>query len=121
MPRQDNSIPPFSSFEPLLAQPYTPALFASSLVPDGLPEPSELVRMAKAIHPHWAERKQERRGRSIIPDVNVVILLTLTFFSHIYFHSLTNLMMVMCTFASVGARSSRSAKLGEWRPHRSIR
>ncbi|KIM33675.1 hypothetical protein M408DRAFT_14308 [Serendipita vermifera MAFF 305830] len=67
----DNSIPPFPSFEPLLSQPYTPALFATSLVPDGLPDPSDLIRMAKAIHPHWAERKQERRGRTIMPDVNL--------------------------------------------------
>ncbi|CAG8546714.1 15240_t:CDS:2, partial [Acaulospora colombiana] len=67
----DSSCPPFSFFQPLFQMPYTPSLFASSLIPDGLPDPSELAQMAKGIYPHWAERKGERKGRSIIPDVNL--------------------------------------------------
>jgi len=96
-------------------------MFARSLVPEGLPDQCELVRMAKAIHPHWAERKQDRRGRSIMPDVNVLILFTLTALSHICFCSLTNLMRVTCTFASVDEKSSQSARLDEWRRRRLIR
>ncbi|KAG8826414.1 Enhancer of polycomb-like protein 1 [Serendipita sp. 401] len=66
----DQSYPPFSFFEPLLSQPYAPSLFASCRVPAGLPKPEDLTLMAKYIYPHWAERKKERRGRSIIPDIN---------------------------------------------------
>ncbi|KAG8834822.1 Enhancer of polycomb-like protein 1 [Serendipita sp. 399] len=67
----DQSYPPFSYFEPLLSQPYAPSLFASCRVPAGLPKSEDLAVMAKYIYPHWAERKKERRGRSIIPDVNL--------------------------------------------------
>lgn len=67
----DQSYPQFSFFEPMFLQPYSPSLFASFLVPQGLPDPKDLCVMARAIFPHWLERKKDRRGRSIIPDVNL--------------------------------------------------
>lgn len=68
---QSQDYPSWSFFDPLFQQPYVPSLFASSLVPEGLPSPSELVVMARGIYPHWLERKAERKGRSIVPDVNL--------------------------------------------------
>jgi enhancer of polycomb-like protein len=69
--QQSQDYPSWSFFDPLFQQPYVPSLFASSLVPEGLPPTNELVVMARGIYPHWLERKTERRGRSIIPDVNL--------------------------------------------------
>lgn len=46
-------------------------MFALYNVPDWVPTPAHLTRLARAIYPHWRERRLERGGHPIIPAVNV--------------------------------------------------
>ena len=65
------SIPPFSFFEPFMASPLPPSTFATFTVPSDIPEPDKLFRLAQSIHPHWHMRRVDRKGRPIIPDINL--------------------------------------------------
>lgn len=46
-------------------------MFAAFAVPAWIPQPAQLLRLAKAIYPHWRERRIERGGHRIIPALNV--------------------------------------------------
>ena len=48
-----------------------PSTFALYNVPDWVPTPAHLTRLARVIYPHWRERRLERGGHPIIPAVNV--------------------------------------------------
>lgn len=45
--------------------------FPTYACPSGVPVPGILCRMAKAIYPHWKERRLLSEGKSIIPQLNV--------------------------------------------------
>ncbi|KAJ7493445.1 enhancer of polycomb-like-domain-containing protein [Mycena galericulata] len=62
--------PPFSDYNDTFAAPLVPADFAAFTVPSWIPPPSTLVRIARAVYPHWKERRLEREGHRIIPILN---------------------------------------------------
>jgi hypothetical protein len=65
------SIPSFSFFEAYMASPLPHSIFATFIVPPDIPEPDKLFRLAQSIHPHWHLRRVDRKGRPIIPDINL--------------------------------------------------
>ena len=65
------SIPSFSFFEAFVASPLPPSTFATFTVPRDIPDPDKLFRLAQSIHPHWHMRRVDRKGRPIIPDINL--------------------------------------------------
>ena len=69
--QQGNCIPPFSDYNDDFANELSTNHFVGFLRPANLPPPPTLVRMAKAIYPHWRERRIEREGHRIIPILNV--------------------------------------------------
>ena len=67
------TFPPFSDYQETFLSPLLPATFATYVVPEWVPTPANLVRIARAIYPHWRERRIERGGHRIIPALNVNI------------------------------------------------
>lgn len=63
--------PPFSDYQDTFSSPLAPSDFAAFTVPSWIPPPSALLRIARAIYPHWKERRLEREGHRIIPTLNV--------------------------------------------------
>ena len=64
-------LPQLLEYEPLFATPLSPSLFASFQVPPHARDSSHLIRLARAIYPHYKERKVARQGQRIIPTLNV--------------------------------------------------
>lgn len=69
--QQGVDTPPFSDYQDVLGSELPIHLFASYVRPTNIPPPATLVRMARAIYPHWRSRKLEREGHRIIPALNV--------------------------------------------------
>ncbi|EKM52072.1 uncharacterized protein PHACADRAFT_212666 [Phanerochaete carnosa HHB-10118-sp] len=63
--------PPFSDYQDTFASPLPPSLFAVFAVPQWIPQPPQLLKMAISVYPHWKERRIERGGHPIIPIVNL--------------------------------------------------
>ena len=63
--------PAFADYYDVFSAPLAPTLFANYTVPSWIPEPQALLRIAKAIYPHWKERRVDRGGYRIIPTLNV--------------------------------------------------
>ncbi|KAH8110509.1 enhancer of polycomb-like-domain-containing protein [Phellopilus nigrolimitatus] len=64
------SIPPFTDYHDVFANDLSPSHFATFIRPANIPPSQSLVRMARAVYPHWRERKIEREGHRIIPTLN---------------------------------------------------
>ncbi|KAJ7133035.1 hypothetical protein C8R46DRAFT_1140417, partial [Mycena filopes] len=64
------AFPPFSDYQETFAAPLIQADFAAFVVPSWIPPPSALLRIARAVYPHWRERRLERGGHRIIPTLN---------------------------------------------------
>ncbi|KAJ6624941.1 enhancer of polycomb-like-domain-containing protein [Mycena sp. CBHHK59/15] len=62
--------PPFSDYHDTFATKLVPTDFTAFVVPKWIPPPATLVRIARAIYPHWKERRLEREGHRIIPILN---------------------------------------------------
>ncbi|KAJ7623472.1 enhancer of polycomb-like-domain-containing protein [Roridomyces roridus] len=62
--------PPFSDYQDTFAAPLVPTDFAAFAVPSWIPHPPALTRIARAVYPHWKERRLEREGHRIIPILN---------------------------------------------------
>ncbi|KAF8647382.1 hypothetical protein AX16_006754 [Volvariella volvacea WC 439] len=62
--------PAFAEYQETFNSPLPPTIFASYEVPSWVPQPAQLVRIAKAVYPHWKERRIERGGQRIIPALN---------------------------------------------------
>ncbi|KAF5365344.1 hypothetical protein D9758_005386 [Tetrapyrgos nigripes] len=62
--------PPFSDYEPTFSSSLSPTTFALFNPPPWLPSPNQLVRIARAVYPHWKERRLERKGHRIAPVLN---------------------------------------------------
>ncbi|KAG9025770.1 Enhancer of polycomb-like protein 1 [Tulasnella sp. JGI-2019a] len=62
--------PPFSDYDAFFSVPVPPHLFPSFTVPSSVPEPLTLYNYARIIYPYWRERKMDRGGRRIIPQLN---------------------------------------------------
>ncbi|OJT01716.1 Enhancer of polycomb-like protein 1 [Trametes pubescens] len=66
---QGAPFPPFSDYQDTFASPLKPELLAVYHVPDWVPHPQHLLRLARVIYPYWRERRLERGGHRIIPSV----------------------------------------------------
>ncbi|GLB37128.1 putative enhancer of polycomb-like protein [Lyophyllum shimeji] len=64
------AFPTFNEYQDTFSSPLPPPTFASYSVPTWVPAPAHLVRIARAIYPHWKERRIERGGHRIIPTLN---------------------------------------------------
>lgn len=62
--------PALTDFEPTFAARLPTSFFPSYRVPEWVPPPTQLLRMLRVIYPHWRERRLEREGRRIIPQIN---------------------------------------------------
>ncbi|KAG8879237.1 Enhancer of polycomb-like protein 1 [Tulasnella sp. 331] len=62
--------PPFSDYDAFFSVPVPPHLFPSFTIPPSVPEPLTLYNYARIIYPHWRERKMDRGGHRIIPQLN---------------------------------------------------
>jgi len=65
-----DAFPGFSDFESAFATPLPPATFATYIVPSSVPPPERLVSIARAVYPYWRERKVEREGKRVIPQLD---------------------------------------------------
>ena len=63
--------PAFAEYQDVFSSPLAPTIFATYIPPLWIPEPQALLRIAKAIYPHWKERRVDRGGHRIIPTLNV--------------------------------------------------
>ena len=63
--------PAFVGYQDVFSSPLAPTVFATYIPPPWIPEPQALLRIAKAVYPHWKERRIDRGGHRIIPTVNV--------------------------------------------------
>jgi enhancer of polycomb-like protein len=61
--------------EALFSHNIPPNFFPTYTCPTGVPAPGVLSRMAKAIYPHWKDRRVFSEGKSIIPQLNVRLVL----------------------------------------------
>ncbi|KAF5344088.1 hypothetical protein D9758_008835 [Tetrapyrgos nigripes] len=64
------AFPPFSDYQETFASPLPPSTFALFSPPPWLPQPHQLVRIARAVYPYWKDRRLERGGHRIIPILN---------------------------------------------------
>lgn len=62
--------PAFSDYQDVFSAPLTPAMFAAYSIPSWIPQPQQLLRLARTIYPYWRERRIERAGHRIIPSLN---------------------------------------------------
>ncbi|KAF8804069.1 hypothetical protein BYT27DRAFT_7108485 [Phlegmacium glaucopus] len=62
--------PAFADYQDVFSTPLTPATFATCVVPLWIPAPAALLRIARAVYPHWKDRRIERGGYRIIPALN---------------------------------------------------
>lgn len=68
---QDLSLlPTFATIEHLFASPVSASFYPAYEMPKGLPEHKTLTRMARNIYPHWKQRRELRKGKSIFPSLN---------------------------------------------------
>ncbi|CAE6426597.1 unnamed protein product [Rhizoctonia solani] len=65
-----SKFPSLTDFEPIFANRLPTSFFPNYRVPDSVPAPPQLLRMLRVIYPHWRERRLERDGRRIIPQIN---------------------------------------------------
>jgi enhancer of polycomb-like protein len=63
-------LPPLSSIESVLKVTPPASYFPSFEQPKDLPSPSTLIKYANKIYSHWKARKEQRKGKSIIPQLN---------------------------------------------------
>ncbi|KAK0463915.1 enhancer of polycomb-like-domain-containing protein [Desarmillaria tabescens] len=68
--KEGMTFPEFSNYHDTFANPLPASLFAKFAVPRGIPPPPQLLRMARLIYPYWRERRIERGGQRIIPQLN---------------------------------------------------
>ncbi|KAH7340842.1 enhancer of polycomb-like-domain-containing protein [Rhizoctonia solani] len=65
-----SKFPTLTDFEPVFANRLPISFFPNYRVPDSVPAPAQLLRILRVIYPHWRERRLERDGRRIIPQIN---------------------------------------------------
>ncbi|KAJ8074928.1 Enhancer of polycomb-like protein 1 [Marasmius tenuissimus] len=64
------TFPPFSDYQDTFSLPLSPSTFTSFTLPTWLPSSAQLTRIARAVYPYWKERRLERGGHRIIPNLN---------------------------------------------------
>jgi enhancer of polycomb-like protein len=78
------TFPAFSEYQDTFSKPLEHTLFATLVVPDWVPESAKLLRIAKAIYPHWKERRIDRGGRRIMPALNVSFSIPYLTLTHLF-------------------------------------
>ncbi|KAK0210971.1 enhancer of polycomb-like-domain-containing protein [Desarmillaria ectypa] len=68
--KEGMTFPEFSNYHDTFANPLPASLFARFVVPRGIPPPPQLLRMARLIYLYWKQRRIERGGQRIIPQLN---------------------------------------------------
>lgn len=63
-------LPHLVVMEPIFKTLPPASFFPSFEQPKGLPSPRILTKMASRVYPHWKSRKEQRKGKSIIPQLN---------------------------------------------------
>jgi enhancer of polycomb-like protein len=71
------AFPAFTEYQDTFTQPLPAVAFSSFNVPTWVPAPANLLRIARAVYPHWKERREERGGHRVIPTLNVRYLIVL--------------------------------------------
>ncbi|KAI0687709.1 enhancer of polycomb-like-domain-containing protein [Cytidiella melzeri] len=64
-------VPPFTLYEETFALPLPRTTFALFEAPSWIPVPTQLLRLARIVYPHWSVRRTDRDGHPIIPAVNL--------------------------------------------------
>jgi enhancer of polycomb-like protein len=106
--------PAFSEYQDVFASPLTAATFATFYVPTWIPQPQQLLRIARTVYPYWKERRIERAGHRIIPTLNVRSGSSSYIPTSDHFNSSTNPIRPMNpTSASDDARSKPFARPGK--------
>ncbi|KAJ7058050.1 hypothetical protein C8F01DRAFT_1149307 [Mycena amicta] len=62
--------PDFDFFSSFFLEPLPPSTFASFSVPAWVPQPAQLVRIARTVYPHWKHRRSLLAGARIQPALN---------------------------------------------------
>lgn len=65
-----DSFPAMEVYEEWFETPLSAELFSGYTVPDGLPDSTRLVELAKCVYPHWRQRRIKRGGHRIIPQLS---------------------------------------------------
>jgi hypothetical protein len=105
------TFPPFSDYQDTFSSPLTPSMFATFTVPTWIPQPAQLLRLAKVIYPYWRDRRVERKGHRIIPDLNVSITFnSVNGIAQLLVSSTSRTYQTSLTFASVAAKSKLSGR-----------
>ena len=63
--------PAFSEYHDIFSSPLPSSMFATFAPPSWILAPAVLLKMARAVYPHWKQRRLERDGYRIIPALNV--------------------------------------------------
>jgi enhancer of polycomb-like protein len=63
-------MPQFQAVEHLFSSPVPASFYPAYEVPKGLPDSKALTRMARNVYPHWRQRREIRKGKSIFPGLN---------------------------------------------------
>lgn len=61
------SLPAVADYHSTFATSLPPEMFALFAVPSWVPQAAQLLRCARAIYPHWRERREDRGGHRIYP------------------------------------------------------
>jgi enhancer of polycomb-like protein len=69
------AFPAFSEYHDTFASPLPAPTFEAYTIPSWIPNPANLIRIARAVYPYWKERRIERGGHRIIPVLNVSLFL----------------------------------------------
>ncbi|KAJ9101765.1 hypothetical protein QFC21_003104 [Naganishia friedmannii] len=64
-------LPSFDAVEVVFKETPPASFYPAYEVPLSLPSPPLLARMARIIFPYWQQRKEQRAGKSIIPQLNL--------------------------------------------------
>ncbi|KAL1703283.1 enhancer of polycomb-like-domain-containing protein [Schizophyllum commune] len=62
--------PGFAEYQTFFSSPLPRNMFASYIVPAWIPPPTQLLKVARVVYPHWRQRREERGGHRIIPVLN---------------------------------------------------
>ena len=70
MRKDPSHIAPFADYESVFSQP-SRAYFSSYTIPELVSQPAHILRLARCVFDHWRERRLERGGSRIMPQLNV--------------------------------------------------
>ncbi|GJJ13337.1 hypothetical protein Clacol_007589 [Clathrus columnatus] len=66
--------PSFDEYVDLLSKPLSSAVFANFEIPSHVPPPDKLTDMARCVYSWWRERRIERKGQRIVPQLHILVI-----------------------------------------------